>query len=74
MNGRIWAAATNIGVRPTFDGQGTTIHLEAHLLDYSGNLYGQSISLDFIERLRGEQRFPDVQALVTQIGKDILRN
>jgi len=73
VNGRVWAAATNIGVRPTFDGQGTTIHVEAHLLDYSGDLYGQSISLDFYERLRGEQRFPNVQALIAQIGKDILR-
>lgn len=71
VHGRVWAAATNIGVRPTFDGQGTSLHLEAHLLDFSGDLYGQTVSLDFIERLRGEQRFPDIQALINQIRSDV---
>jgi riboflavin kinase/FMN adenylyltransferase len=70
---KAWEAATNIGVRPTFDGQGKTVHLEAHLLDFSGDLYGRTVSLDFIERLRGEKRFPDIQALITQISKDIQR-
>jgi len=73
VEGKAWAAAVNIGVRPTFDGQGTALHVEAHLLDYSGDLYGQTISLDFIERLRGEQRFPDIQTLVAQINLDIQR-
>jgi riboflavin kinase/FMN adenylyltransferase len=71
LDGHAWAAATNIGVRPTFDGQGQAVHLEAHLLDYSGDLYGSTISLDFIERLRGEQRFENIQALVHQINLDI---
>jgi riboflavin kinase/FMN adenylyltransferase len=73
VDGQVWGAATNIGVRPTFDGQGSVLHLEAHLLDYSGDLYGQTISLEFIERLRGEVRFPDVQALIAQISQDVLQ-
>ena len=69
--GRSWAAAINIGVRPTFDGQGPHPHVEAHLLDYDGDLYGQVLWLDMIDRLRGEQRFPGIEALVTQIRHDI---
>ena len=71
VDGNAWAAATNIGIRPTFDGQGQVPHLEAHLLDFSGDLYGQTISLDFIESLRGEKRFENIQALVQQINLDI---
>lgn len=71
INGLSWTAATSIGVRPTFDGQDKTIHLEAYLLDFSGDLYGQTVSLDFFERLRGEERFPDIKSLITQIEKDV---
>lgn len=67
------AAAVNIGVRPTFDGSATLPHVEAHLLDFSGDLYSQSLTLEFIARLRGEQRFPGVEALVAQINLDIQR-
>ncbi len=62
------AAVTNIGVRPTFAGQDRSI--EAHILDYSGDLYGQTVTLHFIERLRGEQRFGGVDELVAQIRRD----
>ena len=68
---RSWAAAVNIGTRPTFDGLSTVLHLEAHLLDFQGDLYGQTLALDFVQRLRGEQRFSDIQALVAQIRQDI---
>lgn len=72
LDGRFWQAATNIGTRPTFDGnQSTTI--ETHLLDFDGNLYGRSLKLDFVKRLRGEQRFPSIEALVEQIHMDITR-
>jgi riboflavin kinase/FMN adenylyltransferase len=47
--------------------------VEAHLLDFDRDLYGQSICLEFIARLRDERRFPDVQALVAQIQQDISR-
>jgi riboflavin kinase/FMN adenylyltransferase len=67
----IYVAAINIGVRPTFDGDKTTSWVEAHLLDFTGDLYGQYISLEFIERLRGEQRFAGVDELLQQIHRDI---
>jgi len=69
--GQVWPAATNIGVRPTFDGASTVKHIEAHLLNFQGDLYNQNLRLEFIERLRGEQKFPGVDALVKQIHADI---
>ena len=63
-------AVVNIGVRPTFDGSGASI-VEAHLLDFEADLYGQVATLDFLARLRGEQRFDGVAALVAQIARDI---
>ena len=62
-------AATSIGVRPTFDGEGRTI--EAYLLDFDGDLYGQTIRLEFVERLRGEKKFDGVESLIVQIGLDV---
>jgi riboflavin kinase/FMN adenylyltransferase len=64
-------AAVNIGVRPTFDRSSVTTQIEAHILDFHGDLYGQQIALYFIERLRGEKKFPSVQALIEQIQQDI---
>lgn len=61
-------AVTNVGVRPTFDGLRRTV--EAHLLDWSGDLYGQTLYVSFLHRLRGEQKFSGVEALVAQIRKD----
>ncbi|MGI9649352.1 MAG: bifunctional riboflavin kinase/FAD synthetase [Acidimicrobiia bacterium] len=62
-------AVVNIGVRPTFDGVRQVV--EAHLLDFSGDLYGSDLTLEFVERLRPEQRFDSVAALVEQIGADV---
>lgn len=62
--------AVNIGVRPTFDGH--TRLVEAHLLDVEGaDLYDRCMSIHFIARLRGEQRFAGVEALKTQIAEDV---
>lgn len=63
-------AMVNIGVRPTFD-EGEQTVVEAHLLDFEADLYGQTIALDFTAWLRGEQRFSGIEALVTQIKKDV---
>jgi riboflavin kinase/FMN adenylyltransferase len=63
-------SVVNIGVRPTFDGSGRTI-VEAHLLDFEADLYGKELALDFLARLRGEQRFDGVEALVAQINRDV---
>ena len=62
-------AAVNIGTRPTFAGQSLTI--EAHLLNFAGDLYGQSLALDFIARLRDEVAFPDTETLMVQMQRDI---
>lgn len=66
-----WGAVTNVGFRPTFEGQPPTPQVEAHLLDFNRELYGEQIQLDFLVRLRDEKRFPDVQTLVKQIHDDI---
>ncbi len=63
-------AVTNIGLRPTFTGGEALPRVEAHLLGYSGDLYGKMLKLEFVERLRGEQKFPSVEALISQIRLD----
>jgi riboflavin kinase/FMN adenylyltransferase len=65
---KIWNGVVNIGVRPTFGGQQRLV--EAHLLDVQLNLYDQRIRIDFIARLRNEQRFNGIEALKTQIAVD----
>ena len=62
-------AVVNIGTRPTFGRDGLVI--EAHLMDFYGDLYGQVLALDFIARLRDERAFPTSEALVEQIRQDI---
>jgi riboflavin kinase/FMN adenylyltransferase len=65
-----WRAAVNVGVRPTFvTGRGVLV--EAFLLDYTGDLYGRELHIDFQARLRGERRFDSVEALVEQMGRDV---
>ncbi len=68
INGVVHGGVTNIGLRPTF-GE-TTPTIETHVLDYSGDLYGQSVRLAFVQRLRDERRFEDVDALRAQIDAD----
>jgi len=62
-------AAVNVGRRPTFGGGVTTV--EAHVLDYDGDLYGRTLRLEFEDRLREERTFPGAEALVAQIRSDI---
>jgi riboflavin kinase/FMN adenylyltransferase len=62
-------AAVNVGHRPTFGGGRTTV--EAHILDYEGDLYGRTLRVEFEERLREERKFADAESLVAQIRKDI---
>ena len=68
IDGVVHGGVTNIGMRPTF-GE-TTPTIETHVLDYSGNLYGQTVRLAFVQRLRDERRFEDVDALRAQIDAD----
>ena len=60
----------SVGVRPTF-GTGRAVLVEAYLLDFDGDLYGQVLQLDFLARLRGERRFDTVEALVEQMNRDV---
>lgn len=61
VGGQVYPAVTNIGVRPTVSGEGITV--EPWLLDYWGDLYGQTLTLEFHAFLRPEKKFPDLQAL-----------
>jgi riboflavin kinase / FMN adenylyltransferase len=63
-------AAVNVGVRPTFD-TGRGLLVEAHLLDFDGDLYGQTLRIAFLQRLRGEKRFESVDDLVAQMRRDV---
>jgi riboflavin kinase / FMN adenylyltransferase len=69
LDSPVYNSVINIGVRPTFGGHKRLV--EAHLLDVDLDLYGQRITLDFIARLRDEQRFAGVDALKTQIASDV---
>jgi len=68
--GDTYAAATNVGVRPMFvTGRGELI--EAFLLDFDADIYGQPLRLEFLKRLRGEKRFASVEALIEQMNRDV---
>ncbi len=70
VGGRRHLCVANYGTRPTVDA-GPERWIEAHLLDFDADLYGQRLELAFVERLRAEQRFPSLDALKTQIDHDI---
>jgi riboflavin kinase/FMN adenylyltransferase len=68
----VFAAVTNIGVRPTVSSD-NTVSVESHLLDYSGNLYGRPVLLEFVEHIRDEIAFSSVDELSAQISADTER-
>lgn len=70
--GTIYNAVANLGVRPTAQPEQSVPLLEAHLLDFADDLYGEPINVDFIERIRGEQRFSGLDELKAQIRLDIV--
>ena len=65
-------AAVNVGVRPTFE-TGRGLLVEAFLIDYEADLYGQTLRVAFIERLRGEKRFASSEELVAQMHRDVAK-
>jgi riboflavin kinase / FMN adenylyltransferase len=69
-DGSVHQAAISLGRRPTFYAEAHASLLEAHLLDFSGDLYGERVKVRFVARLRGEVRFESVDALIEQIGRD----
>lgn len=73
--GRCYGSITNVGYRPTITaalppGVKPDLLIETHLFDFEGEIYGQTMEVSFLEKLRDERRFPDVEALVEQIRKD----
>jgi FAD synthase len=70
--GEAWRdAVASLGWRPTFDGR--DLVLEVHLFDYDADLYGQWLCCAFVERLRDEERFENVEALRIQMARDCIR-
>jgi len=63
-------AAVNVGVRPTFE-TGRGVLIEAYLIDHEEDLYGANLRVAFVERLRGEKRFPGVEELIAQMRADV---
>lgn len=62
----------NIGYRPTFDG--ASLRLEVHLLGWDSDLYGQQLQIEFVERIRDEQKFDSIDALIEQLSQDKVRS
>jgi riboflavin kinase/FMN adenylyltransferase len=62
-------AVVNIGVRPTFGVNARAV--EVHLLDFADDIYGEEVTVEFVERIRGERRFESLDGLVAQITDDV---
>lgn len=71
--GKTLRAVLNIGRRPTLKAARPQLRVEAHLLDFQGELYGQEMEVAIIKKLRGERRFPSLEALRRQIARDIAK-
>jgi riboflavin kinase / FMN adenylyltransferase len=69
VGGQPFAAAVNIGPNPTFGENARKV--EAHLLDFAGDLYGQTLAVDLVDRVRDVRKFASREALVDQIGQDV---
>ncbi len=73
VDGKTYLAVTNVGVRPTFDTPLPEPRIEPHLMDTEERFYDRILSLEFFEYLRSEAKYPDAEALIAQIKKDVLR-
>lgn len=71
VDGQWLKGVASIGVRPTFGGG--PVSIEVYLFDFHEDIYGRRLDLSFVERLRGEEKFADVEALVRQMRKDVER-
>ena len=69
LSERVYQAVINIGFRPTFNGDRRLV--EAHLLDFAGELYGRELGIELVERLRGEERFSSAEKLKVQMVRDV---
>lgn len=71
FGGKIYQSLTSIGTRPTFDGKERVV--EVYILDYKGDIYGQEMRIDVVERLRGEERFKNADELKKKVAEDVKR-
>src|SRR5271157_1020922 len=71
IDGVRFPSVTNVGIRPTFKNINNDVQIEAYLMDFDRDIYGSMIQLEFVEYLRQEERFDNVQALVKQMHADI---
>ena len=71
VRGERHRAVLNIGTRPTLGNPNPSLRIEAHLLDFTGELYGEEMEIVFVEKLRDEQKFPSLDELKSQITRDI---
>ncbi|MDH5606362.1 MAG: bifunctional riboflavin kinase/FAD synthetase [Anaerolineae bacterium] len=71
VEGQRYPAVTNVGVRPTFESDPVPPRVEPHILEFDRQIYGKTITVEFIARLRAEKKFDGIQALVSQIHIDI---
>lgn len=71
INGAVWKVALNIGVRPTVSQPVPQLRVEAHLIDFSGELVGEELEIEILARLRAEMKFPSFDALRAQIAADV---
>lgn len=69
VDGERRASCTNVGVAPTFGERESRV--EAHIMDYEGDLYGRVVEVQFLRKIRGEKRFDGIEELVAQIGRDV---
>ena len=72
INGEVYLSVSNLGVRPTVENT-EVINLETHIIGFDGDLYGEQIKVEFYGKGRGEMRFDSVDALRTEVGRDIER-
>jgi riboflavin kinase / FMN adenylyltransferase len=70
--GKTHRAVLNIGLRPTLQNPNPQLQVEAHLIDFAGDLYGQELEVAFVDKLRAEAKFPSLAELRQQIARDIL--
>ena len=67
----VWPAAVNVGVPRTFADEEGCASIEAHMLGFEGDLYGRQVSVAFVERLRGQQAFESLDALMATVNSNI---
>ena len=70
FDGQCRNGVTNVGVRPTVEDNDGRVTVESYILDFDGDLYGHEIRVEFFKRLRGERRFPSLEALADEIGRN----